>query len=162
LERTVDVGVFLQWLQAVRDDMDAGLVNASGPYLPDPRTLSGFVAARFRPEFKPAFDKWIASRPLLSTEAASTPFQLPEYAPTADLQVERFSGAAELHGNNAQEAIEHGEQYVLLTTLFAVALVLASIGSKLKHVAASLIMLGVAGVIIVGAAVALVTFPVEI
>jgi hypothetical protein len=163
MDRTVDVGVFLQWLQAVRDDMDAGLVNpASGQYIADPRTLSGFIAARFRPEFRPAFDKWIATRPLVSTDSASTPFQLQEYAPSADLRVERFTQSAELHGNSAQEAIEHGEQYVLLTTLFAVALVLASIGSKVKHVAASLLMLGIASLTILAAAAALVTFPVEI
>jgi hypothetical protein len=163
LDRTVDVGIFLQWLQSVRDDMDAGLADpAKGPYVADPNTLSGFIALRFRPEFKPAFDAWIASRPLLSSDRPSTPFELPQYSPQSDTDLGRWTQEAAIHAALAQEAIEHGEQYVLLTTLFAVALVLAGIGSKLRNAAASMAMLGIATLIIIGAAAALLTYPVEL
>jgi hypothetical protein len=159
MNRTVDVVVFLQWLQAIRNDIDAGLADPStGPYVADPATLSGFIAQRFRSEFLPAFDAWIATRPLTTIET-TTPFELPEYSLAADSELARWSKDAEVHGTNAQHAIHNGEQYVLLTTLFAVALVLASIGSKLRHVTASAVMLSMAAVLILGAAVALLTLP---
>jgi len=163
MNRSVDISVFLQWLEAVRDDINAGLLNPSaGPYIADPSTLSGFISLRFRVEFKPAFDAWIATRPLLNPGNATTPFELPQYVLAADDEVLRWSKQAEAHGAHAQEAIEHGEQYVLVTTLFAVALVLASIGSKLKQETAALTMLGIAALIVIGAAVALITYPVEL
>ena len=162
MNRMVDVGVFLQWLQAVGDDLDAGRANPSaGPYVENPQALSGFISRRFRDEFRPAFDAWIATRPLLSTDAATTPFELPQYSLAADKAVLQLNKAAEEHGNAAQDAIHHGEQYVLLTTLFAVALVLASIGSKLRGVTGSLVMLGTASVIAAGAAVALIALQVQ-
>ena len=56
-QRNIDVEVFLEWLQAYRDDLDATLIGGSGgSYEPDPETLSGFLATRFRREFRPAFD----------------------------------------------------------------------------------------------------------
>jgi len=163
MNRTVDVGVFLQWLEAVRNDIDDGKLNpANGPYTADPSTLSGFISLRFRDEFRPAFERWIATRPLLTPEMATTPFGLPEYSLAADGDVVQLSREAELHGNHAQEAIEHGEQYVLVTTLFAVALVLASISTRLKQETAGMIMLSIAGMIILGAAIALLTYPVDL
>jgi hypothetical protein len=163
MNRSVDVSVFLQWLEAARADINEGRLNPdAGPYVADPTTLSGFISLRFRDEFRPAFDAWIASRPLLNPAQATTPFELPEYALAADGDVLRWSKEAELRGNHAQEAIEYGEQYVLVTTLFAVALVLASIGSKLKQQTGSLVILGIAGLIILGATVALLTYPVEL
>ena len=162
MDRIVDVGVFLQWLQAVRDDVDAGLANPNaGPYVANPQTLSGFISARFRDEFRPAFDAWIATRPLLATNGATTPFELPQYSPEADKAVLKLNQAAEEHGNAAQDAIHHGEQYVLLTTLFAVALVLASIAGKLRGLTGSLLMLGVSGMIVAGATVALIALQLE-
>jgi len=163
MDRTVDVGAFLQWLQATRDDIDAGLLDpASGAYVADPPRASGFISLRFRPEFRPAFEAWIAARPLLSTDQPATPFELPQYSLKADRDLLHSSEEAELHGVLAQEAIDHGEQYVLLTTLFAVALVLASIGGKLKHATASLLMIGIAALIVVGAVAALLTYPVDL
>ena len=97
----------------------------------------------------------------LATNGATTPFELPQYSPAADKAVLKLNKAAEEHGNAAQDAIHHGEQYVLLTTLFAVALVLASIAGKLRGLTGSLLMLGVSGMIVAGATVALIALQLE-
>src|SRR5687768_7349278 len=48
LYRSVDVGSFLQWLEAAYHDIEAGLIDpGQQPYRPDPTTLSGFIAVRF-------------------------------------------------------------------------------------------------------------------
>jgi hypothetical protein len=160
-QKTVDVGTFLQWLQAVRDDLSAGAID-SGRYVPDPNTFSGFIAARFRSEFKPAFDAWIVSRPLINKDAAPTPFQLTEYALEADTEAARLAVQAETQVEAAHRANERAENYVLLTVLFAIALVLGSLSGKLQNATATAITLGMSGAIVIGATLALVTFPIEL
>ena len=53
----VDVATFTQWGDA---------------------ELAAFYRRRFRDEFRPAFQRWLASRPLQNPQAAQTPFTLPE------------------------------------------------------------------------------------
>ena len=53
--RLIDIGTFAHWMTAM-----AGRDSA----------LAGFISARFRTEFKPAFEHWIASRPLRLTQQA--------------------------------------------------------------------------------------------
>ena len=54
----IDVAVFTQWVDA---------------YARDEKVLSDFYFKRFRPEFKPALDAWIATRPLTNPDAPLTP-----------------------------------------------------------------------------------------
>src|SRR5215204_6478595 len=48
-EQQVDVATFIQWVDA---------------YATDNEELQNFYRARFRDEFKPAFNAWIATKPL--------------------------------------------------------------------------------------------------
>ncbi len=161
-QRTVDVGTFLQWLQAVRDDVQADRVDPSaGPYVADPRTLSGFIAVRFRDEFKPAFDAWIATRPLVNSGAPATPFELPEYTLAADAQANRLTNQAETSVGLADRATHRAENYVQLTVVFAIALVVANIGSKLSRSYLNAAVLGLAWLIVFVAVVTLATYPVR-
>ncbi len=60
----VDIAMFFQWVNATETD--------------DP-DLAGFYQDRFRPEFQPAFDAWLASDPLTNPDAPPTPFAMDEY-----------------------------------------------------------------------------------
>ena len=60
----VDIGMFFQWVNA----------NAAGD-----QELEDFYAERFRPEFRPAFDAWLATDPLTNTDSPPTPFAMDEY-----------------------------------------------------------------------------------
>ncbi len=73
----IDIIVFSSWLEATR----------SGD-----QEMAEFLKTRFREEFVPAFNIWLASQPLTNPDAPSTPFVLPEYMP-ADLQARRQPGA---------------------------------------------------------------------
>jgi hypothetical protein len=160
-QRNIDVGVFLQWLQAYRDDRDAQLVG-SGPYEPNPDTLSGFLATRFRREFRPAFDAWVASRPLTNPDAAATPFELPEYKLAVDEEVALFEAEAEQNTRIARAANQRGDNYVLLTVMFAIALFFAGVSGKLDRASTSAIAFGASLVVVLVAAVLMATFPIEI
>ena len=60
----VDVATFIQWVNA-RARQEAGLAT--------------FYRSRFRKEFVPAFNAWVARKPLVNPEAPPTPFAMPQY-----------------------------------------------------------------------------------
>ena len=60
----VDIATFIQW------------VNATGAGKPK---LAQFYRHRFRPEFRPAFDAWLATKPITNPDAPPTPFAVPQY-----------------------------------------------------------------------------------
>jgi hypothetical protein len=158
----IDVQSFLQWLAAYDQDLREGLVDPTGTYVPEATTHSGFIALRFREEFKPAFEAWMATRPVVNAEATGTPFDLPEYQLEAEVEANRAHDQAEEHASDARAANERGDNYVLLTVLFATALFFGAMSGKLDDVRNSGIALGVAAVIVVVAVVIMATFPVEV
>jgi hypothetical protein len=76
--------------------------------------------------------------------------------------VERLLSEAETRSRLADEANDRGENYVLLTVLFAVALVFTSIGGKLEQATSRWVILGMAVVIVILAITLMATYPVEI
>ena len=60
----VDVALFSNWVNAIaaKDQLRAD-----------------FYAKRFRTEFKPAFDAWLATKPLANPDAPTSPFVMAEY-----------------------------------------------------------------------------------
>lgn len=74
--------IFASWLEATSTGNQA---------------LADFYAARFRPEFAPAFEAWSASRPIENPEAAASPFDLPEYKVAALERAARLEQEAARH-----------------------------------------------------------------
>ena len=60
----VDVATFTQWVDA---------------YAQGETELADFYFKRFRAEFKPAVDAWVATRPLRNPDAPLTPFAMSQY-----------------------------------------------------------------------------------
>ena len=61
----IDVATFTQWVDA---------------YARNETMLADFYFKRFRAEFKPAVDAWIATKPLKTPNAPLTPFAMPQYS----------------------------------------------------------------------------------
>lgn len=101
----VDVMSFAEWANA----------NASGN-----KALEAFYRARFRPEFRAAFDAWIATRPVENPAAPSSPFVDPKYRHKAEAQAEETErGAAQLfsEGQRANSISDHyGQGSVFLAS----------------------------------------------
>jgi hypothetical protein len=114
-ERTQDLLNFNRWLDA-RFDNDL--------------TLAGRYEASFRPEFRPAFDVWLAQDPLNNPAADASPFALPEYR-VADLEkAEQLERAGDEHFENGKDATEHTDAYVLTTVFFASVLFFAGVSMR--------------------------------
>jgi hypothetical protein len=114
-ERIVDVQLFTSWLNA---------------YATGDTTLAAFYEQRFRPEFKPAFRAWVASRPLRSPNAAPTPFTLPEYRVAADSVAQRLALAADRESSASQFANKMSDGYVLDAVILAMVMFFATAAQR--------------------------------
>jgi hypothetical protein len=159
-QRAVDVDTFVAWVSAVA--AERGFEPSDLLYRPEAGTESGFLYERFRDEFKPAVEAWLATRPLLDPDAPATPFQMSEYRLAADAEAERLVNESEDRRDDALQANQRSDNYVLLTVLFASVLLFAGVSTKLRGRRARQILLVTAGLLLVGAAITLLTFPVEI
>jgi hypothetical protein len=146
-ETQVDIATFIQWVDA---------------YAKDETELEGFYRTRFREEFKPAFDAWIATRPLESSGAAPTPFALPQYKLAKAAEAERLDAEAEVLAAQVRRDIQRASNYVLAVVLFAVALFFAGMSTKLSAAGLRTTMLAVGWIVFLGAAAWVATSPMSV
>ncbi len=112
----VDVASFTQWVNA---------------YTLKQATLADFYFKRFRPEFLPAVNAWVATRPLKNSAAPPTPFTMPQYKLAARAQSEQLDAQAAASSAAVLRYIQRASNYVLGVVLFASALFFAGISTKL-------------------------------
>jgi hypothetical protein len=121
--------------------------------------LARFVRERFRDEFRPAFDAWLAQSPLTDLGAPETPFTLPEYKLAAQERADALAAAAEQRALDAEEANAIGDDYVLAVVLLASALFLLGIQTRLGDFWLRTALVAVAATLAVGTAAWIVTLP---
>ena len=143
----VDVATFTQWANA---------------YARQETVLADFYFARFRAEFKPAVEAWVATRPLRNEDAPLTPFAMPEYRVAAQDEADRLEADAERWSAKARENVQRATNYVLGVVLFAAVLFFAGISTKMRTPVLRRVLLGFGLVVFVATAVWLATFPVSI
>jgi hypothetical protein len=116
-QQAVDISAFISFLSA---------------YSAGREDEAQFLRARLRPEFRPAFEVWLASRPRDNPDAAPTPFALPEYR--LQLKDDAARVAAEAQGRfiEGEQANEHSDQYVLMAVVLSTAMFFAAICQPLQ------------------------------
>ena len=112
----VDVTTFIAWTDADR--------RAESD-------LAAFYVDRFRPEFEPAFEAWMRTRPFESPEAPPTPFAMPEYQVAATQEAGRLDAEAEASSAVVARNIQRSSDDVLSVVLYAVVLFFAGMSTKL-------------------------------
>lgn len=159
----IDVGMFTAWLAALDEDIRAGtvVVGPGEPFLPDPDTLSGFLFDRFRAELAVAVQAWLATGPLVNSDAPASPFEMPEYALAAATQANDLLGEAEESAEAARRANRNSDNYVLTGVLFAMVLFFAGTSSKLHLRRNRLITMGLAIAGLISGVVTLVVLPIQ-
>ena len=143
----VDIAMFFEW------------VNADATDDPD---LADFYEQRFRPEFRPAFDAWLASDPLTDAGAPPSPFAMDEYQLQAATDAQESDAAAEVLAATVRRNVQRGANYVLGVVLFGVALFFAGMSTKLRGAGSRIVLLAVGCVIFIGAAAWVATFPMSV
>ena len=143
----VDIATFIQWVDA---------------YAQNEAELTSFYRTRFRDEFRPAFNAWIATRPLQTAGAPPTPFALPEYKLASAAEADRLDAQAEVLAAMVRRDIQRASNYVLAVVLFAVALFFAGMSAKLAAPGLRTAMLAVGWIVFLGAAVWVATSPMSL
>lgn len=140
--RSVDLAVYTQWVLAGANQ------NAQ---------LAEYIEQRFSPEFAIAFDAWEADG-----RQEQGPFALDEYVPPGTVDAQAATERANALQADALEFNEKGDNYSLMTVLFALVLFLAAIAQRGISLLASRIVLGLAGLLALGGLVVLFTFPIRL
>ena len=143
----VDVAMYFQWVNATETDED---------------DLADFYLERFRPEFRPAFDAWLATDPLTNPDAPPSPFAMDEYQLQAGADSERLDAEDEAMAAVVRRNIQRSANYVLAVVLFAVALFFAGMSTKLRGAGTRMVLLMVGCLVFAGTAAWISTFPISV
>jgi hypothetical protein len=87
---------------------------------------------RFRPEFRVAFDAWMATDPLHNPHAAPGPTYMPQYKLADQAKADALDREAEAAAAAGNHAAVVGDDYVRITVFLAAVLFLVGIGSTFK------------------------------
>lgn len=146
-KQAVDVGLFTDYATAISGGDDR---------------LAGFIEDRFRDEFIPAFEAWRALDPLDAPDAPATPFEMDEYRVAETVEAQELEQTADVRAQQARDANQQGDDYTLLTVLFASVLFFAGMSTKFTGPRIQQAMVGLAVVLTIVGAGLLLSFPVEI
>ena len=146
-ETQVDVLTFTQWVNA---------------YAGKDTRLADFYFERFRKEFKPAVNAWIATDPLHNPKAPPVPFAMPQYKLASQAESEQLLGEAEVGTAEARQSNQRSDNYVLAVVLFAAALFFAGISTKLSRPRQQVAILALGYLLFAGTTIWVLTFPVTI
>ena len=142
--RGYDLQTFALYVEAVaRDDTE----------------LATFVETRFAERFRPAFDEWLATRPLQNPEAPPSPFALDSYQPPGTAEAAQADARADAYFDDALRNNQRGDDYTLLTVLFALVLFFTAMSERARRPLPRRALLALAGVLFVLGVVLLATFP---
>jgi hypothetical protein len=143
----IDVALFTQWVNA---------------YAQDEGELASFYRKRFREEFVPAFDAWVATKPRKNPNAPLSPFAMPQYKLAASSQADALEAQAGDYSRAVQRYIDRSDRYMLAVVLFAISLFFAALSIRLHARDLRVALLALGNVIFVGTVFWLATQPVTV
>jgi hypothetical protein len=116
-QRLLDVSTFNTWIQAEsRGDTE----------------LAELYVRRFSPEFRVAFEAWLATDPFENSGAPPGPSFMPEYENPLLEEGAAMNARATVVFDQGTEARETAEQYVRLTVLLATVLFLIALSQRFR------------------------------
>jgi hypothetical protein len=143
----IDVALFTQWVDA---------------YARDETELAAFYRKRFRAEFEPAFEAWVATKPRENRDAPLSPFAMPQYKLAASAQADRLEAQAAAASQRVGTFIQRADNYSLAVVLFAASLFFAGISTRLHSPTPRMVVLGLGYALFLGSLIWIATFPVSL
>jgi len=123
------------------------------------KTAIRIAEKRFRPQYLPAFNAWMATHPFTNPNAPAGPQSMPQYAPTGLADSVRLDAAADAHFAAGQSAAATSDDYVRTTVVLASVLFLVGIGSHFRGRGVRLALISVGAVLLIVAAGLILTLP---
>jgi ferric-dicitrate binding protein FerR (iron transport regulator) len=143
-DRTQDLLNFNRWLEVSTDG------NTE---------LAALYERRFREEFRPAFERWVADDPLHNTSAIASPLLEKNYVLANAVKADKLEALGDVRFEEGKEATEHADDYVFVTVFFAVVLFFAGISLRFAWLPMRLLILGLGTALLIYGAVRIGTLP---
>jgi hypothetical protein len=143
----VDLALFTQWLNA---------------YAQHRTNLSDFYRTRFRDEFIPAFEAWVATKPLENPSAPLSPFAMSQYKLAASAQADALEQQAAEYSRIVARNINRSDGYTFAVVLFAISLFFAALSTRMPSRDIRIALLTFGYVLFLGTTVWLATQPVTV
>jgi hypothetical protein len=143
-QRLLDVTTFNTWIEARNEGLD---------------DLAALYERRFSPEFKVAFDAWIALDPLSNPDAPPGPSFMPEYVNPLLDEGARLNEVSDRTFDEGTEARHQADEYIRTTVVLATVLFLLALSQRflIRRVRIGVVVLA-AALMVYGLATIL-TFP---
>lgn len=123
-------------------------------------SLADFFYNRFRPELKQAIAAWLATKPFQNDQAPPHPFVMEEYRLEPEQEAKRLSEEAAQKFEDAKQANENSDKYIMLTVLFASVLFFGGVSTQFENSSYRIAMLAIGAFVLSVALVLLVSYPV--
>jgi ferric-dicitrate binding protein FerR (iron transport regulator) len=143
-ERIQDLLNFNRWLEVSTEGNDQ---------------LAQLYERRFRAEFVPAFNAWVAQDPLHNTAAIPTPLLMPQYKLANLEKADALEQLGDQRFEEAKQATENADRYIFVTVLFAAVLFFAGISMRFNWLAMRLTVLGLSAIFLGYGIVRIATLP---
>jgi hypothetical protein len=121
--------------------------------------LAQLYERRFRPEFQPAFQAWLADDPLNNVNAVASPLLEPQYVLADAVRADRLERLGDLRFEQGKSATENADDYVFVTVFFAAVLFFAGISLRFAWFPIRLLIMVLAGALLLYGGVRLATLP---
>src|SRR5215471_9602303 len=122
--------------------------------------LEDVFRRRFRPEFQPVFDAWLALNPFDNPDAPPGPLFMLEYPSSLPSAADQLEAQADREFGEGQTAAEQSAAYVLNTVFLAMVLFLTSMAERFEWHPLRAAILGLAIVMLLFAVYHLATYPI--
>jgi hypothetical protein len=119
--------------------------------------LARYVEQRFTDHFRVAYRAWVAQG-----ESTQGPFKMKEYVPPGTTESAAADQRADKRFADALLFNQRGDNYTILTVLFALVLFFAAASTRLGSPRVQLILIGIAIIFLIACIVILATFPIDI
>jgi hypothetical protein len=141
----IDVAIFSNWINAYADENEA---------------LVTFYQERFRDEFKPAFEAWLATDPANNPNAPSSPFAMPEYQLAKLDEAAQLELDAEATFEEGRAANQQADEYILNAVILASVLFLSGIVTRFDWLPVRVVVIITALVLLGMGLYNIVTYPI--
>jgi hypothetical protein len=145
-DRTQDLLNFNRWLE----------VTTEGD-----TELADLYQRRFRDEFRPAFEQWVAGDPLHNPDAIPSPLREDSYVLANEVKSDRLERLGDRRFAEGKEATETADKYVFVTVFFAVVLFFAGISLRFQWFPMRVFILSLGGVMLVFGAIRIFGLPTQ-
>jgi|1186.fasta_scaffold51454_2 hypothetical protein len=143
-ERTQDLLNFNRWLE----------VTTEGD-----TELADLYQRRFREEFRPAFERWLADDPLHDVNALASPLREKNYVLADAVKADKLEALGDLRFEQGKDATENADDYVFVTVFFAVVLFFGGISLRFAWAPMRTLILALGAVLLLYGAIRLATLP---